>query len=258
MWNAGLDEAQAGIKIDGTNINNLRYADDRHHPYGRKWRETKEPLDEGEKGEYKSWLKTQHPTTKIMPSSPIISKQISGEAMEMVTKLFSLAPKLLQMVTAAMKLKEACSLERKLWKTQTCPLSQWCHPTISPSVAPFSFCPQFPQHQNLFPLSKLQEIVKGRETWHAVVHGLQRDATEWLNNSQAYKRKKNSFANWVFLQTYNFKQATFYNQLYLSCCISSFIETRVGKTWVGKLEENARSYSTMKVKVKLLSCVRLF
>ena len=125
-----------------------------------------------------------------MPSSPIISKQINGEAMEMVTKLFSLAPKLLQMVAAAMKLKDACSLERKLWQTQTCPLSQWCHPTISSSVAPFSFCPQFSQHQNLFPLSKLQEIVKGRETWHAIVHGLQRDATEWLNNSQAYKRKK--------------------------------------------------------------------
>ena len=51
---AGLDEAQAGITIAGRNINNLRYADD------RKWRRTKEPLDESERGEWKSWPKTQH------------------------------------------------------------------------------------------------------------------------------------------------------------------------------------------------------
>ena len=58
MWNARLDEAEAGIKITRRNINNLRYAE--HHPYGRKWRGTKESLDEGERGEWKSWLKTQH------------------------------------------------------------------------------------------------------------------------------------------------------------------------------------------------------
>ena len=54
MQNPRLDEAQAGIKIAGRNINNLR-----HHPYGIKWR-TKQPLDESERGEWKSWLKTQH------------------------------------------------------------------------------------------------------------------------------------------------------------------------------------------------------
>ena len=59
MWNARLDEAQAGIKISGRNINNLRHAEWHHH-YGRKQRGTKEPLDEGERGECKSWLKTQH------------------------------------------------------------------------------------------------------------------------------------------------------------------------------------------------------
>ena len=58
MRNAGLDEEQTGIKIAGRNINNLRYADD-NHPYGRKQR-TKEPLDESERGEWKSWLKAQH------------------------------------------------------------------------------------------------------------------------------------------------------------------------------------------------------
>ena len=58
MRNAGLDEAQAGTKIARRNINNLRYAHD--HPYGRKQRRTKEPLDESERGEWKSWLKAQH------------------------------------------------------------------------------------------------------------------------------------------------------------------------------------------------------
>ena len=58
IWNAGLDEVQAGIKIARRNINNLRYADD-NHIYGRK-RRTKEPLDESERGEWKSWLKAQH------------------------------------------------------------------------------------------------------------------------------------------------------------------------------------------------------
>ena len=57
MRNAGLEETQAGIKIAGRNINNLRYADDTH---GRKWRGTQKPLDERESGEWKSWLKAQH------------------------------------------------------------------------------------------------------------------------------------------------------------------------------------------------------
>ena len=59
MWNTGLDEAQAGIKIAGRNVNSpqiYRW----HHPYGRKWRGTQKPLDESERGEWKSWLKTQH------------------------------------------------------------------------------------------------------------------------------------------------------------------------------------------------------
>ena len=59
MRNAGLDEAQAGIKTARRNVNNLRYADDTP-PYGRKQRRTEEPLDESERGEWKSWLKTQH------------------------------------------------------------------------------------------------------------------------------------------------------------------------------------------------------
>ena len=59
MWNAGLDESQAGSKIAGRNINNLRYADN-NILMAEKWRGTKEALDEGERREWKNWLKTQH------------------------------------------------------------------------------------------------------------------------------------------------------------------------------------------------------
>ena len=78
----------------------------RHHPYGRKWRRTKEPLDEIERGEWKNWLKTQHSKNKVTASGPITSWQIDGETMEAVTDfIFGGAPKSLQMVTAPMKLR---------------------------------------------------------------------------------------------------------------------------------------------------------
>ena len=80
MRNAGLEEAQAGIKIAGRNINNLRYADE-PHPYGRKWRGTKKPLDESEK----VGLKLNIQKTKIMASGPIISWVIDGETVEAVS-----------------------------------------------------------------------------------------------------------------------------------------------------------------------------
>ena len=114
MWNARLEEAQAGIKIAGRNINNLRYADDT--TLMAESEEELEPLGESERGEWKSWLKTQHSKTKIMASSPITSWQIDGETMETET-LFWGPPKSLQMVTAAMKLKDTYSLEEKLWPT---------------------------------------------------------------------------------------------------------------------------------------------
>ena len=82
MQNAGLDEAQAGMKIARRNINNLRSADDTP-PYDRKWRRTKEPLDESERGEWKIGLKLNIQKTKIMTSSPITSWQID-ETMETV------------------------------------------------------------------------------------------------------------------------------------------------------------------------------
>ena len=88
-----------------------------HHPYGRKQRGTKEPLDESERGEWKVGLKLKIQKTKIMASSPITSWQTDAETVEMVRDYFGGAPKSLQMVTATMKLKDACSLKEKLWPT---------------------------------------------------------------------------------------------------------------------------------------------
>ena len=85
MRNVGLDEAQGGIKIVGRNINNLRCRS--HHTYRQRPR-TKEPLDDSERGEWKSWLKTQHSETKIIASGPITSWQIDGETVEIVTTFF--------------------------------------------------------------------------------------------------------------------------------------------------------------------------
>ena len=112
MRNAGLEEAQAGIKIAGRNINNLRCR--WHHPYGRKWRGTKKPLDESKRGERKVGLKLNIQKTKIMASGPITSWEIDGET---VSGFILGAQKSLQMVIAAMKLKDAYSLEEKLWPT---------------------------------------------------------------------------------------------------------------------------------------------
>ena len=108
MRNARLNEAQAGIKIAGRNINNLRYADDT-----TLMAESKEELNSllmkvKEESE-KVGLKLNIQKTKIMASFPITSWQIDGETVETVT-LFSWAPKSLQRVTAAMKLKDVCSL----------------------------------------------------------------------------------------------------------------------------------------------------
>ena len=113
MRNTGLEEAQAGIKIAGRNINNLRYADDTTF-LAESEEELKSLLmkvkEEGEKG----GLKLNIQKTKIKASGPITSWQIDGETVKTVTDFIFGAPKSLQMVTAAMKLKDACSFEDKL------------------------------------------------------------------------------------------------------------------------------------------------
>ena len=116
MWNARLDEEQAGIKAAGRNTNNLRYADDTTL-MAESEEELKSLLMKVKEESEKVGLKLHIPKTKIMASGPITSWQIDGETMELVRKLFFGAPKSLRMVIAAMKLKDACSLERKLWQT---------------------------------------------------------------------------------------------------------------------------------------------
>ena len=112
MRNAGLGEAQAGIKIARRNINNLRYADDTTL-MAESEEELKSLLMKVKVESEKDGLKLNIQKMKIMASGPITSRQIDGETMETVTDFFG-APKSLQMVTAAMKLKNTCSLEEKL------------------------------------------------------------------------------------------------------------------------------------------------
>ena len=114
MWNARLDEAQAGTKIFGRIINNLRYADDISLMAGSK-EELKSLLMKMKEDSVKVGLKLNIQKTKVMTFGPITSWQIDGETVENSVRLyFGGAPKSLQMVTAAMKLKDAYSLEGKL------------------------------------------------------------------------------------------------------------------------------------------------
>ena len=113
MRNTGLEEAQAGIKIAGRNINNLRYADDTTLMASKE--ELNSLLMEVKDQSDKVDLKLNIQKTKIMASGPITLWQIDGETMETARDFIFWAPKSLQMVTAAMKLKDACSLEEKLW-----------------------------------------------------------------------------------------------------------------------------------------------
>ena len=109
MRNIGLDEAQAGIKIAGRNINNLRYADDT--TLMAESEERKSFLMKVKEQSEKVGLKLNIQKTKIMASGPITSWQIDGET---VADFTFWAPKSWQVVTTTMRLKEACSLEEKL------------------------------------------------------------------------------------------------------------------------------------------------
>ena len=113
MRNTGLEEAQAGIKIAGRNINNLRYADDTTL-MAESEEELKSLLMKVKEESEKVGLKLNIQKTKIMASGPITSWQIDGETVETVADFILGAPKSLQMVIAAIKLKDACSLEGKL------------------------------------------------------------------------------------------------------------------------------------------------
>ena len=114
MRNSGLEEAQAGVKIGGRKINNLRYADDTTLMAGS---EEESLLMKVKEESEKVGLKFNIQKTKIMASGPITSWETDGETVETVSDFILGAPKSLQMVTAAMKLKDAYSLEGKLWPT---------------------------------------------------------------------------------------------------------------------------------------------
>ena len=111
MWHAGLDEAQAGIKIAGRSINNFRHADNTTLMAESK-EEPKSLLIKVKEESQKVGLKLNTQKMKFMASRPITLWQIDGETMETVTDfIFGGAPKSLQMVTTAMKLKDTCSLK---------------------------------------------------------------------------------------------------------------------------------------------------
>ena len=118
MWNVAMDKAQAGIKISRRNINNLRYADDTILMVERE-EELKSLLMKVKEESEKVGLKFNIQKTKIMASGPITSWQIDGGTVETVSDLIlgGWGPKSLQMVIAAMELKDAYSLEEKLWPT---------------------------------------------------------------------------------------------------------------------------------------------
>ena len=138
MRNAGLDEAQAGIKIARRNINNIRYADNTTlMPESEE--ELKNLLMKVKEESEKVGLKLNIQKTKIMASSPITSGNQMGKQWKQWETLFWGAPKSLQMVTAAMKLKDACSLEEKLQPRQHIKKQRHYFANKSPSSQSYGF-----------------------------------------------------------------------------------------------------------------------
>ena len=115
MWNAKMDEEQSGIKIAGRNINNLRNAEHTNLMVESE-EELKRLLMKVKEESEKLGLKLNIQKTEMMAWSPVTSWQIDGEIMETVRD-FTFSPKSLQMVTAAVKLKDACYLKEKQWPT---------------------------------------------------------------------------------------------------------------------------------------------
>ena len=116
MWKARLEEAHAGIKMAGRNVNNLRYADNTTF-MAENGEELKSLLMKVKAKSERVGLKLNIQKTKIMAPGPITSWEIDGETVETVSDFILGAPKSLQMVTVAMKLKDSYSLEEKLWPT---------------------------------------------------------------------------------------------------------------------------------------------
>ena len=157
MRNAGLDEAQAGIKIVGRNINNLRYADDTTLMAESK-EEPKSLLMNVKRGEWKSWLKSQHSKNENHGSSPITSWQIDGETMETVRDFIFLCSKITVDGDCSHELKYTFFLEEKLWPASV----QFSSSVVSNSLQPHELphprppCPSPTPgvHPNPCPLSR--------------------------------------------------------------------------------------------------------
>ena len=113
MRNSGLEETQTEIKIARININNFKYADDTTLMAEREGEQ--KSLLMKVKEEWKSWLKDQHSENEGHGIGPILSLEINGERVETVSDFIFLGYKIIEMVNAAMKLKDAYSLEEKLW-----------------------------------------------------------------------------------------------------------------------------------------------
>ena len=224
MRNAGLEETQAGIKTAGRNINNLRYADD---TILMTESEDLKSLLRKVKEEWKSWLKTQHSENEdhgIQSYHFMANRWRNSE--NSVRLYFWGLQKSLQMVTAAMKLNDAYTLEEKIWPTSvrfSCsvvsdslrphesqharppcpsptpgvqsdsrPSSQWCHPAISSSVVPFSSCPQSLPASESFPMSQLF-------TWGGPSIGVSALASFLPKNTQDWSPLE--WTGWISLQS---------------------------------------------------------
>ena len=170
MWNAGLDEAQAGIKIAGRKSNNLRYAHDTTL-MEEKEEELNSLLMMVKEESEKAGLKLNIQKSKIMASGPITSWQTDVETMETVTDLIFLGSKItmgrdsVQFSHSVMSnslrphepqhARPPCPSPTPGVHLNPCPSSQWCHPTISSSVVPFSSCPQSFPASGSFQMSQL-------------------------------------------------------------------------------------------------------
>ena len=188
MQNAGLDEAQVGIKIAGRNINNLRYSDDTTLMTESE-EELKSLLRKVKEESEKVGLKLNTQKTKIMASSLIISWQIDGETMETVRDFIyyylcvCVCPKSLQMVIAAMKLKDTCSWNKRYEQPRQHIKKQRHYFTNKgPSSQSYSFSSS---HVWMWELDYKESwapknwcfwtVVAGEDSWEAF--GLQRDPT---------------------------------------------------------------------------------
>ena len=217
------------MKIAGRNINNLRYAND--HPYGRKWRRTKGPLDESERGEWKTGLKFNIQKTKIMTSGPITSWQIDWVTVETVRDFILGGSKITADGDCSHEIKRWLPLGRKaivnlvqfssvhfshsvMYDTlpphesqharppcpsptprissNSCPLSWWCHPAISSSVFPFSSCYQSLPASRSFPTSQLF-------AWGSQSIGVSASASVLPMNTQDWSPL--GWTGWISLQS---------------------------------------------------------